>query len=103
MSEMEGWEGRYQLVGPFQTWRVVVDGREVPYLTATPANRGRVQLSLDERYAIELDLATAESVVPFLADAIAVGMGYTCHQRPDMEMPVRRPEFPRLTGIDEVA
>ena len=28
----------YEIIGPFDTYRVVVGGRQVPYLDATPMN-----------------------------------------------------------------
>lgn len=92
-----------EYVGPFERYDVVVDGRQVPFLEGRPVNGGRIYLALDHRFGLELDLVTAERVVPFLADAIAVAMGYSCHPRPGWEGPVPRPPFPRSTpllGVD---
>ena len=90
----------FELVGPFEEWRVVLEGREVPFLTAWPANGGVIHLTLDRRYGLDVAVADAERLIPFLADCIAVGMGYACHQRADQDEPIRLPPFPRLTGIE---
>lgn len=89
-----------QYVGPFDRTVVVMDGREVPFLEASHLG-DRVSLTLDSRFGLNLTVAEAERVVPFLADAIAVGLGYTCHPRHDEE-PRRRTLFPRLTEITSV-
>lgn len=68
-----------EFVGPFEHHDVVVNGWRVPYLEATPMIGGQVTLSLDHRYALDLSLADAERVVPFLAHCIAVASGYTAH------------------------
>jgi hypothetical protein len=91
--------GRVDYPGPFAIHAVTVDGRRVPFLEATPLNGGRVDLTLDNRYGLVLDLATAERVIPFLADAIAIAMGYTCHPRPDWDGPKPRPAAPRLSPL----
>lgn len=60
----------FELVGPFQEWRVVVEGRRVPLLTAEEVEGGRLNLIFDDRIGVLLDIATAESVIPFIADVI---------------------------------
>src|SRR5437016_1193791 len=81
-------------VGPFEHHEVVVDGWQVPLLEATPMVGGRVSLTLDKRFGLDLDLAEAERFVPFLAHAISVAMGYAAH--PDSESePVLREPGPR--------
>jgi hypothetical protein len=85
-----------EYVGPFDDWRVVVDGRRVPFLSARPVDGGKVDLTLDDRYGLLVDVETAEKVIPFLADAIAVAMGFTCHPRAGWDGPRPRPPMPRL-------
>jgi len=92
----------YEIVGPFSVHRVIVDGREVPFLDAMPANGGIIHLLLDQRYGLDITVADAETFIPWIADAIAVAMGYTCHPRPYMEEPLRSNPFPQLHGIDWV-
>lgn len=90
---------RVELHGPYDEQRVTVDGWTVPFLTASPVNGGRVDLSLDRRYGLILTVREVERVVPFLADAIAIGLGYTCHPRKDWEAPKRRYEMSRLRSL----
>ena len=68
-----------EFVGPFEHHDVVVNGWRVPYLEATPLNGGVVRLCLDGRFGLDLSVADAEHVVPFVADCIAVAAGYTAH------------------------
>ncbi len=88
-----------EFVGPFEHHDVVVDGRVVPYLQATPFKGGMIQLTLDHRFSRDLSIADAEHLVPFIADCIAVAMGYTCHPRPGWDGPVPLPAFRKLTGL----
>ena len=89
----------YEIVGPFSSHWVVVDGRQVPFLEAAPANGGKICLTLDQRYALDVSVANAEAFIPWIADAIAVAMGYTCHPRPGQE-PVRSSPFPPCHSVD---
>lgn len=75
----------YEIVGPFETHRVIVGGRRVPYLEAYPVNGGKISLVLDGRLGMDVPVADAETVIPFIAHCIAVGMGYACHPRADEE------------------
>lgn len=88
---------RTEYVGPFQKTYVVQDGRQVPFLEAWHMG-DRVSLTLDQRYGLDLTVAEAERVVPFLADAIAVALGYTCHPRTDEEPNPRQP-FVRMSEL----
>lgn len=89
----------YQIVGPFQSHRVIVDGRRVPFLEALPVNGGKISLLLDGRYALDISVADADAFIPWIADAIAVAMGYTCHPRAGKE-PLRASPFPPDHAID---
>lgn len=91
-------EQRIEYVGPFDTTHVVIDGRRVPFLTGTHM-ADRVSLTLDDRFGLDLTVAQAEAVVPFIANCIAVGLGYTCHPRADEE-PNKAHPFPRMTELD---
>lgn len=92
----------FEIVGPFEgSYRVVVDGRQVPFLEARPANGGVIRLTLDDRYGVDVGVAQADALIPWIADAIAIGMGWNCHPRRGCEA-VRRSPFPYLTGIDGV-
>jgi hypothetical protein len=88
-----------EFVGPFQHHDVVVEGREVPFLRAFPQDGGRVHLTLDRRLGLDLTLAEAERFVPFLADAIAIALGYTCHPGGERGDPNPRHPFPTVTPL----
>jgi len=91
--------------GPFTHHEVVVNGWSVPFLAAQPtgANDENVMLILDQRIAITVSVEEAERFVPFLADAVAVALGYTAHPRRDEE-PTRNPQPRpvRMHGIGAV-
>jgi hypothetical protein len=89
-------------IGPFESHRVVVNGWEVPLLAADPLPGGKVSLTLDDRYALDLPLADAERIVPFIANAIAVALGYARHpDSPNEELLRLGPVRPRrLLALD---
>ncbi len=89
-----------EYVGPFQEWEVVVDGRRVPYLSAIPLKGGQVRLVLDDRIGLDLDVKTAECVVPWIADVIALAMGYTCHSRLHHKRLRKAAPFPRSLSVE---
>lgn len=86
-----------EYVGPFSVTKVVVGGRQVPFLSATHLG-GTVSLTLDDRYGLDLPVGIADVVVDFIANAIAVAMGFSCFPRADEE-PNPMPPFPRLTEL----
>jgi hypothetical protein len=87
-------------VGPFSSHRVVVDGWQVPLLEAHPMAGGMVTLVLDQRFGLDLTLAEAERMMPWIAEAIAVAAGFASHPKgPDepRQVPSVRPrQFLRL-------
>ena len=91
----------YEIVGPFSSHWVVVDGRQVPFLQATPTNGGKIHLTLDQRYGLDISVADAEAFIPWIADAIAIAMGYNCHPRAGTE-PVRSTPFPPAHSVQRV-
>jgi len=82
---------RVTFPGPFEHHDVVVDGWRVPFLQAHMTAEDRVSLVIDRRLATELSVSEAERVVPFVADAISVALGYTSHPQGD-EQPIRNPQ-----------
>jgi len=88
-----------EYVGPWRTYDVVLEGRRVPYLEATPLDGGRVDIALDRRYGLLLSVEEAERFLPFLANAIAVASGYTCHPTTERDGPRERHPFPRSTAL----
>lgn len=88
---------RVSFPGPFTRHEVVVDGWAVPLLHAQPCGEHdeSVMLILDSRLAITVSVEEAERFVPFLADAIAVALGYTSHPNEDAEQPLVKQPQPR--------
>ena len=83
---------RVTFPGPFTQHEVAVHGWTVPFLRASFYGEERVRLVLDDRRAIDLSTHEAERVIPFLADAIAVALGYGAHPREGMDdLPPRLP------------
>ena len=78
---------RVTFPGPFQHHDVVVDGWSVPFVKASfrPDTEDHVRLILDDRIGLDLSVAEAEKLMPFLADAISVALGYGAHPGKDMD------------------
>jgi hypothetical protein len=87
-----------EFVGPFARHEVILHGHLVPFLEATPTASG-VHLNLDGRYGIDLSPEEADRVVPFIADCIAVALGYTGHPKPDCPEPLLRHPFPGVQKL----
>lgn len=88
-----------EFVGPFQHHDVVVNGWQVPFLAATPEPGGRIHLSLDHRFGIDVTVEEAERIVPFLADCMAVALGYTGHPDAEGREPKRRHPIVRMAAL----
>ena len=89
----------------FTRHEVVVNGWAVPLLHAQPCGEHdeSVTLVLDRRLAVTLSVEEAERFVPFLADAIAVALGYTSHPDEDAEQPLTRQPQPRPVRMHAIA
>lgn len=85
--------------GPFEHHDVVVEGHEVPFLRARPLDGGQIDLTLDRRLGLVLSADEAERFLPFLADAIAVALGYTSHPDAERDGPTIRHPFPRVHSL----
>lgn len=88
-----------EYVGPFRYHRVVVNGWTVPFLTAEPLNDGGVCLHLDDRHALHVSLDDEAGVVPFIADCIAVALGYSSHPNDE---PKRSTPYRRLRPVETI-
>ena len=80
-------EPRVSFRGPFTRHDVVVNGWQVPFLEAHMHNEDRVLLVIDQRLGSEFSVEEAERVIPFVADAISVALGYSCHPRRGTDKP----------------
>jgi hypothetical protein len=96
---------RVTFPGPFERHEVTVDGWSVPLLHAHPTgdHDESVMLVLDGRLALTVSVEEAERFVPFLADAIAVALGYTSHPNEDTERPLLRQPQPRPVRMHSIA
>jgi hypothetical protein len=65
------------LVGPFQEWRVIVNGRRVPRLTGVKQGDGSVMLVLDHRLGFEFPSEeVAYQAASLAGNAMAIEAGY---------------------------
>lgn len=96
---------RVSFPGPFSQHEVVVDGWKVPFLHAHPGGEHdeNVMLVVDNRLALTVSVEEAERFVPFLADAIAVALGYTCHPDEDATQPLVKQSQPRPVRMNALA
>jgi hypothetical protein len=95
---------RVNFPGPFTQHDVVVDGWRVPLLDAqVNQDDGRVLLVLDNRFTLDLSAEEAERVVPFLADAMAVALGYDAHPNETDPLPPRRAPHPKPQRVMTIA
>ena len=65
------------LIGPFQEYRVIVEGRSIPGLTAWPESETQTMLTLDRRLSIVIGNRDLQSVAWLVANALAIGQGYS--------------------------
>jgi hypothetical protein len=63
------------LVGPFEEYRVVVEGRRIPGLTGHRSNDG-ISLIVDGRFSVTVPEHMAYDVAWLIANAMAVAGGY---------------------------
>lgn len=71
-----------QSIGPFESYPVTLNGWTIPNLEAmTFAGGTQVTLRLDKRFDLDVPAEIAGRVISFVADCIAVSMGYACHPR----------------------
>jgi len=78
MFEVDGTEHGLESIGPFSQWKIKLDGYRVPYLSGRVDDQGMFHLSLDERFGIEVPEKYAHQVVWLIANALAIGAGYSC-------------------------
>lgn len=73
---------------------VVVSGYSVPFLRAHTYDK-KVALLLDNRFGMAVSTTRAESVVPFVAHAIAIALGHQAHPTANTLLPLH-PIPPRI-------
>ena len=82
---------RFDMVGPFDdsfNYRVKVDGCEVPYIRASmmKGTEDRWVLCLDNRFMLEVPHDEVQRWMWFVADAMAVAAGWSCHGKQGRRM-----------------
>lgn len=80
-------EKREMLIGPFEEWRVVLDGKGIPLLTGNKLPNGRVWLMLDNRFGGEFSEEDAWQVAHLVANALAIGQGYPSYMATTKDRP----------------
>lgn len=93
---------RVSFPGPFAHHDVVVNGWRVPFLTSHLGSDDRVTVVIDRRLGLELSTDEAERLLPFVADAIAVALGYGAHPDADTPRPLARAPYPRPERVIEI-
>jgi hypothetical protein len=63
------------LIGPFSEFRVILDGRVIPRLTAIK-DGDKISLMVDHRFAASFSEDDARSAAWLIAQALAIGAGY---------------------------
>jgi hypothetical protein len=94
---------RVSFPGPFEHHDVVVEGWRVPYLQAHPSDEDGITLILDRRLGVRLSTYEAERLIPFVADAIAIALGYGAHPRGERDEPPARAPYPRPERVVEAS
>ena len=74
------------LIGPFSVYHVVVDGRVIPGLTGSREGE-HVWLTLDNRFSGRFTEETAEQAAYLIANALAIGQGYSHMGAESKDMP----------------
>jgi hypothetical protein len=74
------------IVGPFEEYRVEVQGRMIPRLTAWKTDEG-VNLIVDGRYCVCVPENMGSDLAWLLANALAVGEGYASLSAETKERP----------------
>lgn len=64
------------MIGPFEEWRVVIEGRAIPYLTAFREGSDHTCIVVDNRFTVSFPNELAYQAAWLLANAIAVGAGF---------------------------
>jgi hypothetical protein len=61
-------------------YEVAIDGYAVPYLEARESKDGTAcHVALDDRFGAIIPATCAQEVLWLLANALAIGAGYSCH------------------------
>lgn len=74
------------MIGPFEEWRVQVEGRIIPRLTGFK-DGDKIALVVDRRFTASFSEADARQAAWLLANALAIGGGYPFLGAPNKDQP----------------
>ena len=86
---------------------VLIEGRVIPRMSANESADGRVELVLDGRFSVTFaDMGVASQAAWLIANALAIGEGYSCLGASDKNHPfapecMRIDVPPRLTPVPD--
>jgi hypothetical protein len=90
-----------EFLPPYSFRGVTIDGYEVPDIEAREVNEGiDCNIILDRRLGITIPAECAQQVIWLLANAHAIGAGYSCHGENSVYRP--NPYKVRVSCIDTV-
>ena len=81
-ADPENW-----MIGPFEYHQVMIDGRVIPRLTAYRDGDMKIGLVVDGRFSQSLPVEMAHGVAWLLANALAIGEGYSHLGAENKDMP----------------
>lgn len=88
-----------EFLPPITSRQVVLDGYAVPRVTAREINSGvDCEIVLDDRFTITLPAEFGHQVIWLVANALAIGAGYSCHGANSV---VGNPYKVRVTALSE--
>lgn len=77
-----------EFLPPYSERGVTIDGYDVPGIEAREVDGGvNCNIFLDRRFDITIPAEHAQQVVWLLANALAIGAGYSCHGENSMHRP----------------
>lgn len=86
---------------PRKSYQVTLDGFAVPKIEARETDHGtQCNIMLDERFGATIPAEHAQAVIWLLANALAIGAGYSCHGENSVKA---NPFKVRVTEIDRAA
>lgn len=66
-----------ELVGPFEVYQVIVEGRAIPRLTGRKPSEYQTTLTVDDRFSATFTDDAAAQAAWLISQAMAIGAGYS--------------------------
>lgn len=83
--------------GPFQQYKLTIDGYRIPYLTGLKKD-GRWYFTLDERFGVDVPERDGLGVAWLIANALAFGAGYSCFGENSQPLNIFKTRLHCITG-----